>query len=358
MHSSANVRNQSPVYGRMETAESVKDAVCNFSALLSAEKRCHKNVGYKDSVSSFHMTVLSNVYKLRQELLEGKYKTRVGQSFTIYEPKRRTVTSTPYKDRIPQASLVMNFYYPYIEPHLSPCSYACLKGRGVDAARNKLKEILRDASPDDYILKVDFTDYFGSINHEVLLGELSEYFPDEWTREYHEDIYGCNGKETGLSLGSEINQLSAVTLPTKMDRELAKGPYARYMDDLVVCGDRAWIEHAYATICAEADRLRLKISEKKTYIQPVTRPVRFLGFSFLRHPTGRVTVKRLPEKLKNEKRRLRRMKKSGVPIESVLEHYQSVRATMKHGERSGVVKLDRYFNNLFKEELQNECRNQ
>lgn len=57
------------------------------------------------------------------------------------------------------------------------------------------------------------------------------------------------------------------------------------------------------------------------------------------------------QKLNNEKRKLRRMKESKVAFEQVFEHYRCVRAAMKKGNRSGVVKLDRYFNRLFRKEL-------
>lgn len=46
------------------------------------------------------------------------------------------------------------------------------------------------------------------------------------------------------------------------------------------------------------------------------------------------------------------MKKSKVAFQQVLEHYECVRAAMKKGSRSGVVKLDRYFNKLFRKELE------
>ena len=71
----------------------------------------------------------------------------------------------------------------------------------------------------------------------------------------------------------------------------------------------------------------------------------------MKHPNGKITMKRIKSKLNNEKRKLRRMKKSKVAFNEILKHYECVRATMKKGSRSGVVKLDKYFDNLFREEL-------
>lgn len=71
--------------------------------------------------------------------------------------------------------------------------------------------------------------------------------------------------------------------------------------------------------------------------------------TLLRHPTGRITLKRLRDKLRNEKRKLKRMKKKGIPIERIEEHYRCFRANMKKGSRSDLRKLDHYYKELFNE---------
>ena len=341
----ANVRNSHPVYGQ---TEATAKTVCNLQALMDAERRCHRGVGYKNSVARYHALAASKNYAVLQELLNGTYHTQQGDQFEIFEPKYRVVTSTKYKDRIPQTSFVLNYIYPNVVPHLIYNNFACLKGKGVDGARNALKEILRNANSTDYILKADLKDYFGSINHKLICEELSQYITGEWERSYFADVIGANSVDVGISLGSEINQLSAVAFLNRLDHLLV-GQYVRYMDDMIYVGDREAVERAYRIICEETDRLGLRLSKKKTYFQPVTRPVRFLGFSFLRHPTGRITLKRLRDKLRNEKRKLKRMKKKGIPIERIEEHYRCVRANMKKGSRSDLRKLDHYYKELFNE---------
>lgn len=55
--------------------------------------------------------------------------------------------------------------------------------------------------------------------------------------------------------------------------------------------------------------------------------------------------------LKPEERiaNLKRMKKKGIPIERIEEHYRCVRANMKKGSRSDLRKLDHYYKELFNE---------
>ena len=354
MRGNAEVRNEHPVCGRTETTADV--AVCNLTELLKAEQRCHRGVGYKNSVARYHMLRLSKTYATLIELESGTYHTQKGDNFVIHEPKYRVVTSTKYKDRIPQASFVVNRYYPLVASNLIDNNFACLKGKGVDRAREALADILRESSIEEYALKVDFKDYFGSIDHRKLVEELGEHIQDEWDRWFLRDIFGSNGSDIGITLGSEPNQLCAVAFLNPLDHMLSAGRYVRYMDDLVYIGSKDRVLAAYRVIQEEAARLGLNISKKKTYIQSLKNPVSFLGFTFLLHPTGRVTMKRKTDKLNNEKRKLRRMKNKGIPFAAVEEHYRCVRSVMKKGSRSGVVKLDRYFNRLFEEEIKNGNR--
>ena len=348
-HDNAIVRNSHPAERQTETIS--KYDVCNLSALMSAEERCHRGVGYKNSVSRYHMLALSKNYDTLQELMNGKYKTQKGDSFEIFEPKHRTVTSTKYKDRIPQTSFVLNYIYPKVISQLIDNNFSCIKDRGVDAAREEFKRILRLHTPNDYVLKADLKGYFESIDHEKLFEVMSEYINDIWAMEYYQDVINSNEQEIGITLGSEINQLSAVAFLNKLDHMLDDGDYERYMDDFVYVGTKNECEEVLKIIEKITSSLGLTLSKKKTYIQPLKQPVKFLGFTFLLHDTGKVTMKRCKDKLNNEKRKLRRMKKKNIPFDKIMEHYTCVRAVMKKGSRSGVVKLDRYFNNLFAEEI-------
>lgn len=334
--------------------ETTKSIVCSYTKLLEAEKRCLRKVLYKNSVSRFDLNVLTRVYELRKELINETYTTSQGQVFEVYEPKYRKVTSTKFKDRIPQASFVVNYIYPKVISKHTYANCACVKYKGVDYARNLFKEILKESNRySDYCLKVDFKDYFGSINHGIMFKELSKYMHERWTIKYFQDVINCNHQNIGIGLGSEINQLSAVTLPHCIDEKFINNRYLRYMDDIIFIGSKNECKYALDYIRKETNRLNISISEKKTYIQRIYKPIKFLGFTFLLKSNKVVTLKRIKQKLNNEKRKLRKIKNVCVPIDRVNEHYQSVRSVMVKGNRSGLIKLDKYFNKLFREELQN-----
>jgi len=332
-----------------ETEATAITAVCGLNALLQGEARTHRKVGYKNSVSRFHMLVMSKCNELRHELEDGTYKPEKGEIHEVFEPKYRVTVSAKYRDRVPQASFITNYFYPNVVPHFIDANYACLKGRGVDKARQRFKEILREADDGDWYLKTDMQNYFGSINHEKLKQEIYKYMADPWAKWFFGITIDNTTNPVGVDLGSEVYQLSGTSFPNSLDHLANDGHYIRYQDDIIYIGSKERCKEMLETIRAEATRLGLTLSDKKTFMQPIKRPIKFLGFSFLRKQTGRVTMKRLPEKIRRERRKLRRMKKKGIPIERVEEHYRSARESLKRGSRSDMMKVDRFYNKLFKE---------
>lgn len=346
-----NKRNAHPGYGQKGATEALatpaREAVCSLNAMLDAEDRAHRHVGYKNSVSRFHMLKMSKCNQLCNELINGTYQPQKGEKHEVFEPKYRIVMSSKYRDRVVQSSFITNYYYGAVIPKLITNNCACIKGRGVDMARDALKDILAEASMDDCCLKADMTNYFGSIIHENLYGELSECIVDDWAKAFFIQTCENASSPVGLDLGSEVYQLSGTAFPNRLDHILDNGNYIRYQDDMIFVGSREECIEALRIIREESARLGLTVSEKKTYIQPVKNPIKFLGFSFLKHKSGRVTMKRLPDKIRKEKRKLKRMKEKNVPIERVEAHYQSVRECLKKGTRSDLAKMDKYVNELF-----------
>ena len=91
--------------------DDIKEKVCEFRSLYKAMNKCKKNVMWKDSVAGYVKNGLVNCYKLRQQLLDEKYKIDKYSVFTIYEPKKREIVSTRMKDRVFQRSLSDNYLY-------------------------------------------------------------------------------------------------------------------------------------------------------------------------------------------------------------------------------------------------------
>ena len=338
-------RNNEPAERRKETTGN--KLVCGLNALLTAETRTHRHVGYKNSVSRFHMLTMSKCNALSNELMNRTYQPKKGEKHEVFEPKYRMTISSKYVDRVPQSSFIVNYFYPNVISQLIPHNCACMKNKGVDYARNEFKRMLRNVPIGHYCLKADMKSYFASIQHDKLVQELKEYIGDEHAMWFFQKTIDNTNQPIGLDLGSEVYQLSATSFLNKLDHAIGNDNYIRYQDDLIYLGTKQECEHVLSMIEKETERLGLTISRKKTFIQPVARPIHFLGFSFWKHKTGKITVKRLSQKIRNERRKLRHMAKKKVPIENVKVHYQSVRACLKYGARPDLVKMDKYINNIF-----------
>lgn len=348
-------RNPHPVHesGQTQaTGSQLWESVCSLSNLLKAEKRCHRRVGYKNSVAKFNLLALTKCLEIKHELENGTYRTQLGAMFKVTYPKYREVRSTKYRDRIPQTSFVLNVYYPAIIPQLDPSNCACIKNRGVDFARRSFLEALRTCSTSDYCLKADIKSFFASIDHESLFALMRKNFlKDERCFWLYKDVINCNGKPVGIDLGSEVDQLSATTFLHPVDILFCGWKYVRYADDIVVLGTKEECILARDMLQQALKELRLTLSVKKTYIQPVSRPISFLGFTYLLHPTGRITLKRKRDRLKSEIRRLRKMHQKNVPIDRVLAHLNSVRDLMTRGSRADLHRFDNLLKSLWGDKI-------
>lgn len=350
-------RNKFPAERQTETTQ---HRVCKLTSLIKNEERTHRGVGYKNSVSRFHILQLSKCRKLGKELFNGTYRTKIGETFPIYEPKFRIVTSTPYRDRIPQSSFCKNVIYEQVVPHLIDNNLACRKGGGVDKARRIFKDILKRAKESDVCVCTDIKSYFASIDHEIQCDTFFEFLDDndEWARWYYKDIINANGEKVGLPLGSEIDQLSAVMLPHKIDERLDDGNYERYMDDIRYVTNKENAVKVMGKIDEAFNKtLKLQLNKKKSYIVSVMKPITFLGFTYLKHKNGKVTMKRIRQKYRNEKRKLLKMKRAGIPLKRIGDHLRSARATMQKGARADLKKFDKYIKQLFGDQIMDIIKN-
>lgn len=154
--------------------------------------------------------------------------------------------------------------------------------------------MLRDAPYDYCCLKADMKSYFASIRHDKLVEELCQFIPDDFASWFFLKTLDNTNQVVGLDLGSEVYQLSATSFLNTLDHLIGNEHYIRYQDDLIYLGTKEECEYILSLIRQEAERLDLTVSQKKTFIQPISRPIHFLGFSFWKHETGRITTKRLP----------------------------------------------------------------
>lgn len=355
----------------MNEKQDVKQVVCGFGNLYKAMRISKKNVVWKDSVASYVKNGLVNCYKLKKQHETGTYKIDDYTVFKVHEPKERDIVSTRIKDRVFQRSFCDNYLYKTVTRSFIHDNGACQIGKGTDFSRERLAHHLKEHYKENGlvggILKCDISDYFGSTSHEVAKDALRKRIKDDWAMQEAARIIDSftQGKDPakGMGLGSQVTQIIQLAVLDGIDHmikeELGIKHYVRYMDDFILIHqDIEYLRYCRERIRAELDKKGLRLSPKKTQVQPVTQPVHFLGFSFRLNENGRVTMRILPEKVSHERRKLRRLvdlAKAGVKTRAEVDKcYEAFRAHAKKGDNRGVVrKMDKFYENLW-EEHQNE----
>ena len=344
----------------------IRNHICSFSNLYRATQVCRKGVKWKDSVAHFSNHSLISCYKLKRQLDSDEYNLSAYSIFEIREPKLRKITSTRFRDRVVQRTMCDNYLTKEISKEFVPNNFACQKGKGTDKAREaltrNLKAFCREHGINGYILKLDIHDYFGSTDHDLAIKAVNDRVKDKWTRTEVARIINSfgEGADHGIGLGSQVSQLIQLAVLDDMDHLISETLgirlYVRYMDDCIMIHEsKEYLRKCLKRIEAHLATIKLEISPKKTQIARVSQPIKFLGFTYKLHPTGKVTWRILPEKVKRERRKLHKLAKKvrtgKITIKKFDECYQSWRAhANKSDSRYTIRKLDKYQKQL-KEEL-------
>ena len=261
--------------------------VISRNALSRAAKEAAKGVKYKASVQRFMLRRLTNVSAIHRNLVYHKDIRKGFICFTLMERgKVRKIMSVHFSERVPQKSLNQNALIPVLTRSLIHDNGASRKGMGTGFAMKRLVGHLRwhyrRYGTEGYILLVDFSDYFGSIDHEVAKQIIADAFDDQgiiWLANLFIDAYyEYNVKfknipeeeaHKGLGLGSEINQTLAISVPNPMDHYIKEvlriKCYGRYMDDFyLIHPDKEYLKYCLEQIEMICARLKITVSAKKT----------------------------------------------------------------------------------------------
>lgn len=337
------------------------ERIADMDALYDAAMKSRRGVSWKASVHGYCLHVLGNVYKARQDLLNGEDIRRGFHEFDLIERgKLRHISSVHFSERVVHKSLSQNALVPAIMPTLTAGNSANMKGRGVDYAiarlKNQLARHYRRHGTDGYVLLVDFSDYFARIDHDAAKRLVMKALDDERLVALTNSLIDACG-DVGLGLGSEPNQILAVALPNPIDHwaEEMAGLEAtgRYMDDsYYIDMSKDKLKLVLACIEILCDDLGITINKKKTRIVKLSRGFRFLKKRFYYGPTGKVVVRPSREAITRERRKLKAMlrmlDRGEITLRQISQSYQSWRGGMlRLDAHETVLSMDRLYKELF-----------
>ncbi|PKN00801.1 MAG: RNA-dependent DNA polymerase [Elusimicrobia bacterium HGW-Elusimicrobia-1] len=289
-----------------KTYKNIFEGIYDFSNLYDAYLKARKEKRYREGVLFYTSNLENNLVRLMNEIKEGVYRPGKYHTFSVYEPKKRKISSLPFKDRIVQHAL-NNVIEPIFEKVFIYDSYACRKYKGTHSGVRRLTHFLRSLSAGAYCFKGDIANYFPSVSHNILRREIARRISDKRALALIDTIIFSHcavGKtDCGLPVGNLTSQLFANVYMNQLDyfvkHNLHCRHYIRYVDDFIVLDED---KKKLAAVKDEIefflrDDLRLALN-KKSSIFPVKQGVDFLGYRIWR--THRLLRKSSVKKMKKK----------------------------------------------------------
>ena len=253
--------------------------------LMLATKKAARGKRSRPEVARFLFDLEPGLIALQGELLDGSWRPGEFRTFQIRDPKPRTISAAPFRDRVVHHAL-MNVLDPIFDRSLIGHTYACRRGKGTHRALAHARLLARR---NGYFLKGDIEACFESIDHTVMKAQLRRILKDHRLLEVLDRIIDAGGARSqpgvGLPIGNLTSQYFANHYLGRFDRfvtqQLGVRGYLRYMDDfLLFAADKSDLHRWRAEIRAFlAECLHLRLKESVSFVAPARRGIPFLGFA-------------------------------------------------------------------------------
>lgn len=277
------------------------DDVFSYEKLYDAFYLCEKGVRWKCSVQKYEATLPISIYKLYETMHNRKFKPMGFLEFDIHERgKLRHIRALTIAERCVQRSLCDHYLSPLLDPKLIYDNGASIQGKGIDFSLRRLKCHLsryyrKYHTNEGYVLQYDFSSYFDSIDHELLLQQLKPLIPDHDIFSVVQRMIECFG-DKGLGLGSQVSQIAAIFYPIVIDRYIKEtlkvSGYVRYMDDgILICHTLDEITECKNALIALCKDLNITLNTKKFVVNKLSRTFIFLKKRIFLTETGKIIMR-------------------------------------------------------------------
>ncbi len=289
-----------------------------------------KNKRNTKSQMLFEVDLESNLISLYNDLKNRTYYPSPSVCFVVTKPVRREIFASQFRDRVVH-HLLYNYIAPIFEKWFIYDSYACRKGKGTSFGIDRIDHHIRSCTDNytrqAYVLKLDLSGYFMSINKQRLYDIISKALKKHWEKapadsphpydKADQDLVcfmlertifkdstenaiirsnmhkwddlpaskclSKTPKGIGLPIGDLTSQLFSNIYMGQFDnyvkRELRVKHYGRYVDDFfVIHRDKEYLKKLIPVFREYLDKeLGLTIHPNKIYLQECTKGVVFLG---------------------------------------------------------------------------------
>ena len=341
------------------------------------ENEISKNVKNKKKLYNFEinkMQYIENIISMLKKCYIGHEEYNI---FLIYEPKCRLVMSLSVRDKLINHFVTRYILEANLSKELDHRNVATRKGMGTDyAIKLVLKYIntLKRKYENIYVLKLDISKYFYTIDHEVLKDEIKGKLDsfdydvickiiDSTNKEYINNIISKykekgidiplyeNGK--GLPIGNMTSQFLSIYYLNRLDHfivhDLHLKYYCRYMDDFIIfSNDLKYLKKCKDIIIEKLEKeYKLKVNTKKTWICNLAEGFSFLGYTCKK--VGNKTIIKIKrsnvEKFKKRIKEVRYLYDTEkISIYSAFCSIMTYTNSYKYSDNKKILKLiDRYW---------------
>lgn len=339
------------------------NGVVGFLALWESARKCRRGVMWKDSVASYMLNLPERTLAMSRKLQDGTFKCGKTREFDITRPKRRTIVSVGFADRVFQRSLNDNSIYPRMVRGFIKDNCACQEDKGTDYARERLKEFMRRHyrrhGPNGWVCQIDVAGYYPNMRHEVAEDAFSRKLPPEIMAMATAVMRNQYPGEVGYNPGSQMIQIAGISVLDPLDHmakdQMGIRNYIRYMDDAVaILPTHEEAERAMAAFGDTLHTIGFELNLKKSRVYPLRDGIEFLGFDFHLTDTGKALMFVKPSNVKDMRRRVAKMarlnRNGRIMRADVDESYQGWRDHASKGDSFGLIRRsDAWYKGLWKE---------
>lgn len=303
--------------------------------MVQAYKQVRKNGGAPgiDGMTLDGMKLyLSEHYEsLIRSIEDGTYRPLPVRRVEIPKPDGgvRLLGVPTVIDRMVQQA-VAQVLTPIFERTFSESSYGFRPGRSARQAIRKARDLYNEGYR--YVVDLDLSKYFDTINHELLLNMVREEVRDKavirLVKQFLKSGVMANGvlvsTESGSPQGGPLSPLLSNIYLTKFDKEMEKRghKFVRYADDVnVYVRSRRSAQRVLASCKQYLEaKLKLNVNERKSEAGSPLK-LKFLGFSLRPVKGGKASIRIHEKSIDRFKFKIKCLlrRNQGRSIEAVLE---------------------------------------
>lgn len=274
--------------------------------ILKAYKLARKSRKKKQEVFLFDLHFEENILEILKSLKERNYKHWEYKQIILIDSKKRYIFSPHFRDHILH-HLAYAQIYNMLDSKMTHTTFACRKWYGSHRWILYLKKIIKKERRKHkneklYYLKIDFSKYFFSINHEILKEKIRKYIQDEELL-YLLDViidsykspkiydsllknnffYICE-ENKWLPIWWIISQILANFYLNDLDQYLKhklKIRFVRYMDDIVMIWNKKKLNYVRDEIIEFIKQDKLILNPKKISLNLVNDGVNFVWYKII-----------------------------------------------------------------------------